>query len=158
MLNPAERNYCTTRKELLEIIFGLRTFRLCLLATHFLLRTDHSALTSLLKSPDPIGQQARWLDLLAEYNFRIEHRAGTQHNNSDSLSRHPCGSRKCLQSDCLITDCSEGDESNAEHRSSVTLKISEDNLKIPVRNKAMPKYDLSLEMVLDAQTKILCYK
>ena len=98
VLDPAERNYCTTRKELLGIIFGLRTFRHYLLATKFLLRTDHSVLTSLLKSPEPVGQQARWLDLLAEYNFRIEHRAGSQHSNSDSLSRRPCGSRKCTRS------------------------------------------------------------
>jgi len=37
-----------------------------------------------------VGQKARWLDLLAEYNFRILHRAGTAHRNCDALSRKPC--------------------------------------------------------------------
>ena len=60
------------------------------MGNHFLLRTDHSALTSLLKTPEPVGQQARWLDLIAEYDFKIVHRAGEQHRNVDSLSRRPC--------------------------------------------------------------------
>ena len=66
----------------------------------FLLRTDHGALTSLFKTPEPIQQQARYLNLLAEYNFEIQHRAGSQHGNSDGLSRRPCGSKKCSREDC----------------------------------------------------------
>ena len=141
VMDPAERNYCTTRKELLGIIYGLRTFRHYLLGSQFLLRTDHAALTSLLKSPEPVGQQARWLDVLAEYDFRIEHQAGSQHNNSDSLSRRPCGSRKCTRSDCLITDCSRIDNKTGEHKSIDTLRTSE----------KVPGHGLSLEIVLDAQ-------
>ena len=89
-LKKEEKNYCTTRKELLAIVYGLKQFRSFLLGPMFLLRTDHAALTSLLKTPEPVGQQARWLDLLAEYHFKIQHRAGAQHNNADSLSRRPC--------------------------------------------------------------------
>ena len=109
VLDPAERNYCTTFKELLGVMFALRIFRHYLLATNVLLRTDHSALTSLFKSPEPVGQQARWLDTSAEYNFRIEHRAGLSHGNSDSLSRHPWGNRKCTRSDCLVEECPGSD-------------------------------------------------
>ena len=96
-----------------------------------------------------MGQQARWLDLLAEYDFRIEHRAGSQHNNSDSLSRRPCGSRKCTRSDCLIIDCSKSDDGTGEYNSIDILKISDN---IPVRNKTVPGHGLSLEIVLDAQS------
>ena len=35
VLDPAERNYCTTRKELLGVMFALRMFRHYLLATNF---------------------------------------------------------------------------------------------------------------------------
>ena len=105
VLQPAEQSYCTTRKELSAIIFGLKQFRHYLLITPFLLRTDHAALTSLLKSPEPVGQQARWLDLLAEHNFRIEHRAGRSQGNADGLSRRPCGSRKCTRTDCILVEC-----------------------------------------------------
>src|SRR5208282_2988193 len=89
-LDKAERSYCTTRKELLGVLFGLKKFRHFLLARPIVIRTDHAALTFLMKTPEPLGQQARWLDLLAEYNFVIRHRAGTAHANSDALSRRPC--------------------------------------------------------------------
>ena len=86
-LNAAERSYCTTRKELLGVIYGLKKFRHFLLARPMVIRTDHAALTFLMKTPEPLGQQARWLDLLAEYDFVIRHRAGTAHSNSDALPR-----------------------------------------------------------------------
>ena len=65
------------------MIYGFKQFRHYLLITPFLLRTDHAALTSLLKSPEPVSQQARWLNLLAEPNFRIEHKAGRSQGNAD---------------------------------------------------------------------------
>ena len=42
-MNKAERNYDTTRKELLAVIFAFKTFKQYLLGRHFLVRTDHSA-------------------------------------------------------------------------------------------------------------------
>ena len=90
-MSRAEVSYCTTRKELLAIIYGLKKFRQYLLAREFVIRTDHAALTYLLKTPEPVGQQARWLDLLGEYNFTIQHRSGDQNRNADALSRRrPC--------------------------------------------------------------------
>jgi len=62
------------------------------------IRTDHAALTHLKRTPEPLGQQARWLDLLAEYNFKIQHRAGTARRNSDALSRRPC--KRDIDSEC----------------------------------------------------------
>ena len=90
-LSEAEKRYCTTRKELAGVVFGLKQYRQFLLAReNFVIRTDHAALTQLKRTPEPVGQQARWLDLLAEYNFEIKHRAGSAHRNADALSRRPC--------------------------------------------------------------------
>ena len=89
-LQPAERSYCMTRKELLAIIYGLKHFRQFFLRRRFVCRTDHMALTSLFRTPEPVGQQARYLDLLGEYNMEIVHRPGASHQNSDALSRRPC--------------------------------------------------------------------
>jgi len=89
-LDTAEKNYCTTRKELLAVIYGLKQFRHFLLAQEFTIRTDHAALTYLKRTPEPVGQQSRWLDLLAEFHFTIQHRPGISHGNSDALSRRPC--------------------------------------------------------------------
>jgi len=72
------------------VVFGLKQFRQHLLGRPFIIRTDHAALTFLKRTPEPIGQQGRWLDLLSEYNFEIQHRPGRVHGNSDALSRRPC--------------------------------------------------------------------
>ncbi|KAG5888497.1 hypothetical protein JTB14_015742 [Gonioctena quinquepunctata] len=56
----------------------------------FLLRTDHAALKWLLQFKNPEGQVARWIERLQEFDFEIEHRAGTSHKNADALSRRPC--------------------------------------------------------------------
>src|SRR5271165_7173130 len=107
-IQESERNYCTTRKELLAIVFGLKKFRPFLLGRKFLLRTDHAALTSLLKTPEPVGQQARWLDLLAEYPMDVQHRAGKQHINADVLSRRPCD-RTVTDKPCAQKQCPRGE-------------------------------------------------
>lgn len=87
--SPAERNYDVTRRELLAIVFFLKTFRPYLLGRKFELRTDHSALQWLKKTPVLIGQQARWLSIIEEFDFDIRHRAGSAHRNADALSRRP---------------------------------------------------------------------
>jgi len=58
-----------------------------LLGSRFLVRTDHAALQWLQKTPEPIGQQARWLETLEEFQYDIEQRPGHQHGNADALSR-----------------------------------------------------------------------
>lgn len=87
--SPAEQNYDVTRRELLAIVHFLKTFRPYLLGRKFLLRTDHSALQWLWKTPLPIGQQARWLNAIEEFEFDVKHRAGSAHLNADAMSRRP---------------------------------------------------------------------
>jgi len=82
-----EQRYCITRKELAGMIFGLKHYRKYLLGRQFTIRTDHAALSYLLTAKDLIGQQARWVELLSEYTFTIQHRAGKSHSNADALSR-----------------------------------------------------------------------
>ena len=89
VLNGAERNYSTTRKETTAAVYGLKQFRQYLLGRRFTLRTDHAALTNLLKTPEVVGQQARYLDFLGQFTFDIVHRNGSKHQNSDGLSRRP---------------------------------------------------------------------
>jgi len=87
--SAAERNYDVTRRELLAIVFYLKAFRPYLLGRKFVLRTDHSALQWLRKTPRPIGQQARWLITVEEFDFDIKHRGGSSHANADAMSRRP---------------------------------------------------------------------
>ena len=88
-LNRSELNYSTTRKELLAVIFSLKSYRYLLLGRRFLIRSDHSALQYLRKTKEPIAQEARWLEFLGQFDFDIIHRPGARHGNADSLSRRP---------------------------------------------------------------------
>ena len=94
-LDRREQNYCVTRKELLAIVHFLKYFKQYLLGRTFKVRTDHAALSWLRHTPDPIGQQARWLEQLEEFDFVVEHRPGVRHGNADSLSRRPCPKKDC---------------------------------------------------------------
>ena len=89
-LSKPERNYCVTRRELLAVVVYLKHFRQYLYGSKITVRTDHGALRWLLNFRDPQAQMARWLQVIAEYDIEIVHRAGRSHSNADSLSRRPC--------------------------------------------------------------------
>ena len=89
-LTKPERQYCTTRKEMLALVWGIRQFRPYLYGQAFQARTDHNSLKWLHNFREPEGQVARWLAILSEYNFQVIHRPGAQHKNADALSRSPC--------------------------------------------------------------------
>jgi len=96
VLDKREANYCVTRKELLAVVYSLKHFRQYLLGRHFKVRTDHAPLTWLRRTPEPIGQQARWLEIMENYDFEVSHRPGTKHSNADAVSRRPCPLKSCV--------------------------------------------------------------
>ena len=89
-----QRNYCTTRRELLAVICALQHFRHYLLGNKIVLRTDHHSLKWLQTFKRPKGILARWVETLAEFDFVIEHRPGRLHSNVDGVSRPFC--KQCL--------------------------------------------------------------
>jgi len=95
VLSPTQRNYCTTRKELLAVVRFTRLFRHYLLGRPFLVRTDHSSLAWLLQFKQINGQLARWLEELSQYDMTIVHRSGVKHANADALSQNPDGLPYC---------------------------------------------------------------
>ena len=105
--NRAERAYCVTRREMAALIFGLRHFRSYLLGRKFVCRVDHMALTYFQKTVEPVGQQARYLDFVAEFDFDLQYRSGSRHTNCDALSRRrPCevdGGEPCKQCNRRVT-------------------------------------------------------
>ena len=88
-MNRSELKYETTRKELLAVVNGLKQFRQYLLGRHFVIRTDHVALSWLRRTPEPMPQLARWLTLIEQYDYEVLHRIGKRHCNADGLSRIP---------------------------------------------------------------------
>ncbi|CAG8670987.1 7232_t:CDS:2, partial [Paraglomus occultum] len=74
-LSPAERNYNTTHREGLAVIWGTKKFERYLRGREFIIYTDHSALTSILTVKEPRGRVGRWAMLLQEYNFKTKRRS-----------------------------------------------------------------------------------
>jgi hypothetical protein len=85
-MTSAEMNYVTTDQENLALVHGLRTWRCYLEGRKCTVETDHDALTHLLTQPPLNRRQARWVELLANFDYDVIHKPGKQ-NRSDPLSR-----------------------------------------------------------------------
>jgi len=88
-LQRPERNYETTKKELLAVVYGLKQFRQHLLGRPIIIRVDHAALTWLRRTAEPLPQLARWLTFIECFDYQVVHRSGKKHSNADTLSRRP---------------------------------------------------------------------
>ena len=85
-LSAAEKNYSTTEREALGMIYNISKFRHYLLGRKFTFHIDHSALLYLVNKQALTGRLARWMLLLQEFDFQIQHRPGVQHAVGDYLS------------------------------------------------------------------------
>jgi hypothetical protein len=81
-LNNAEKNYSTTEKELLAIVWGCKHFRQYLYGRKFTIVTDHRSLTWIFSS-----KLLRWRLQLEEYDYNVIYKKGTENSNADALSR-----------------------------------------------------------------------
>ena len=83
----ALRNYCTTEKECLALVWAIKKLRPYLEGYKFKAITDHSALKWLQTLKEPTGRLTRWALELQQWDVRIEHRKGAMHRVPDALSR-----------------------------------------------------------------------
>ncbi|MGH7240309.1 MAG: RNase H-like domain-containing protein, partial [Candidatus Saccharimonadales bacterium] len=87
--SSAEKNYPVHEQELLAVVHALKKWRVYLLGVHFKVRTDHESLKYLMTQKDLSRRQARWQELLADYDFEIAYTPGKTNSVADSLSRYP---------------------------------------------------------------------
>ena len=74
-LNTAEQNYATHEKETLAIVDAVREWKRYLEGSHFKVITDHLSLKYLHTQPTLSRRQARWMEILAEFDMnRIQTR------------------------------------------------------------------------------------
>ena len=97
-LSKTQRNYCTTMRELLACVVFVKQFHHYLWGRRFLLRTDHASLKWLVNFREPEAMLGRWLSVLSNYDFEVQHRRRALHSNADGLSKIP--SRRCKRDDC----------------------------------------------------------
>ena len=86
---PAECNYHIYDKELLAIIRCLEAWRPELEATAIPVKvfTDHKGLEYFMQAQKLTRRQARYLETLSEFNFKIVYRSGKQNEKADALTR-----------------------------------------------------------------------
>ena len=85
-MSPAERNYTTTEREALAVVYACKKFRHYLLGYRIIFHTDHDSLKYLVNKPDLSGWIARWI-LLQEFNYEVVVKSGKSNSNADYLSR-----------------------------------------------------------------------
>lgn len=88
-LSPQEKNYATTERELLAVVYSIHHFRSYLEGTRFTVVSDHGCLKFLSSISSPNGRLARWACRLSQYNFEFVFKRGCENKLADGLSRIP---------------------------------------------------------------------
>ena len=107
-LTPAEKNYTTSERECLALIFATKIFRPYLFGTEFVCYTDHAALLWLDNVKNPNGRLARWSLYLRDFRYTIKYKKGKLHSDADALSRR--GNDEILQ----ISDSQTGPDLSSD--------------------------------------------
>ncbi|KAL0229594.1 hypothetical protein GEMRC1_014211 [Eukaryota sp. GEM-RC1] len=89
LLNDSQQNWAAFQKELYAILLILTESSLegFLLSRHLTIFTDHRNLAYLISAPEKNRIVKRWIPILSEFDFEIEHIAGTNNQWADMLSR-----------------------------------------------------------------------
>jgi len=83
----AQLNYTTTEKEFMAIVEAFKRTRHMLLQVSTTVVTDHLNLTFWMEPRQLTPRQARWVELLSPFRFKIVCRPGKQATMPDALSR-----------------------------------------------------------------------
>ena len=86
-LNEAQRNYTTTEKELLAVVYALDKFRPYLIGADIIIFTNHLALKYLLTKKNAKAGLIRWVLLLQEFNLQIQDKKVVENVVAYHLSR-----------------------------------------------------------------------
>ncbi|KAJ9533992.1 hypothetical protein QJQ45_027094 [Haematococcus lacustris] len=85
-LSSAEVNYTIGEQEMLALVTACKEWRCYLEGVPFTLFTDHKPLISLPTQKNLSRRQARWMELLSRFDFKLEYIPGPV-NPADPLSR-----------------------------------------------------------------------
>ena len=70
-LDNAQRNYATTEKEFLAVVFACDKVRPYIVDSKVTVHTDHAAIKYLMEKKDAKPRLIRWVLLLQEFDFHI---------------------------------------------------------------------------------------
>jgi hypothetical protein len=86
-LDSAQRNYATTEKEFLAVVFACDKFRSYIVDSKVIVHTDHAAIKYLMEKKVAKPRLIRWVLLIQEFDLHITDRKGAENPVADNLSR-----------------------------------------------------------------------
>ncbi len=126
-LTGAQLNYPVHEKELLAIIHGLKKWRSDLLGSHVQVYTDHRMLGNFKGQNDLSQHQARWLEVMSQFEMTISYIWGEDNCAADALSRLPPDDSAVTDSDPEeILSWKKWLTQNTSHSINATFSISSD--------------------------------
>ncbi|KAJ9504824.1 hypothetical protein QJQ45_005492 [Haematococcus lacustris] len=145
-LLPAERNYPTHEQELLSLVEALKVWRHYLLGASFNLLTDNWATKHIQTQPRlDCRRQARWMEVLQEYDCIIDHIPGKQNIVADALSR---------RSDYQLLSVGRRAQRNPAQVTETTISVDQSRLR-NIRDAAAtdPQYQRHLTAALKGRAR-----
>ncbi|KAJ9511482.1 hypothetical protein QJQ45_029856 [Haematococcus lacustris] len=145
-LLPAERNYPTHEQELLSLVEALKVWRHYLLGASFNLLTDNWATKHIQTQPRlDCRRQARWMEVLQEYDCIIDHIPGKQNIVADALSR---------RSDYQLLSVGRRTQRNPVQVTETTISVDQSRLR-NIRDAAAtdPQYQRHLTAALKGRAR-----
>ncbi len=148
-LGQSQANYNATKGELVAILYFTKHYRYYLQHRPFLVRTDHQPLVHIRTMEPPDAVCRRWLDTLANYDFKVAYRPGKRHGNADGLSRAPHIAAQPGGQTEIGTD-EEEEEKECRQASLVAVAVAGlDHWKSPQKMKEAQENDETLGTVLE---------
>jgi ribonuclease HI len=86
-LKKHEENYPTHDLELAAVVHALKIWRHYLIGNKCEIFTDHKSLKYIFIQPDLNLRQRRWLELIKDYDLRVQYHPGKANAVADALSR-----------------------------------------------------------------------
>ena len=86
-LDSAQKNYATTAKEFLAVVFACDKFRKYIVDSKVTIHTDHAAIKYLMEKKDAKPRLISRVLLLQEFDLHIVDRKGADNPVADNLSR-----------------------------------------------------------------------
>ena len=103
-LTPAERNYTTTERECLAMVFSVKKFRHYLMCNPVVFFIDHMTIKYLVNKAELSSRLTRWVLLPEEFDYTVEYKPGRMHLQMDHLSRLSDNLGKNPVDDRLVDD------------------------------------------------------
>ena len=85
-MTPAKRNYSTTERKCLAMVFSVKKYRHYLVCNPVVFFVDHITIKYLVNKAELNGILARWVLLLEEFYYTVEYKPGRMHLQANHLS------------------------------------------------------------------------